>query len=117
MQIPTAQELEDMKAGMDPDKTGHIDFPSFFSVLAISLKPVYSEKMLNSAFAHIVGVPESAISDDTVLSRGQLRACMHRLGQVRLSLDDCDDIVREMDRTGRGAVSRADFVQAMQLHC
>lgn len=61
MQVPTAQELEDMKAGMDPEKTGQIDFPSFFTVLANVLKPVLSEKMLNSAFANIVGVPDNAV--------------------------------------------------------
>ncbi|CAM9233174.1 unnamed protein product, partial [Choristocarpus tenellus] len=44
-----------------------------------------------------------------VIDKVSLQRVMKRLGQTYISLDDCEDMIREVDREGNGVISKADF--------
>lgn len=55
MQVPTREEMHSLASTMDSDRTGKVDFGSFFSAMAAFMKPQYGREMLDEAFDEISG--------------------------------------------------------------
>jgi Ca2+-binding EF-hand superfamily protein len=98
-----------MKKLMDPQSSGEVDFASFFSTIASYIRPVYTEAELEAVFNEIAGPNCDVIDDKT------MQLCIHHLG-MDLTLERCQEVIREVDRTGDCTINRADFIAWIQEH-
>ncbi|CAM9189382.1 unnamed protein product [Pylaiella littoralis] len=107
VKVPTEAEMHSLTSAMDSDRTGKIEFGCFFSAMAAFLKPQYGREMLDEAFDEISG------GQDEIDSNSLQRTMIH-LGQSTIRFADCETMICEVDRQGRGRISREDFFHHLQ---
>ncbi|CAN0129193.1 unnamed protein product [Ectocarpus sp. 4 AP-2014] len=100
--VPTTTELSSLTSKMDSDKTGKVDFGSFFAAMAAFMKPQYGREKLDKAFDEISGGLDE-------IDASFLHRTMVHLGQSTIRYADCEAMICEVDRNGHGRISKRDF--------
>mmetsp|Transcript_55553 Transcript_55553/g.162359 ORF Transcript_55553/g.162359 Transcript_55553/m.162359 type:complete len:277 (+) Transcript_55553:113-943(+) len=105
-QNPTSAELQDMINEVDADGNGTIDFPEFLSLMARKSKDTDTEEELIEAF--------KAFDRDGsgFISAAEMRHVMTNLGE-KISDEEMDEMMREADVDGDGAINYEDFIKMM----
>ena len=91
---------------VDMDGNGTIDFPEFLSLMARKMKETDTEEELMEAFR---------VFDrdcNGFISAAELRHVMANLGE-KLSEEEIDEMIKEADLDGDGAINYEEFVRMM----
>merc|ERR1712205_274691 len=105
-QNPTEAELQDMINEVDADGNGAIDFPEFLSLMARKMKDTDTEEELVEAFKVFDR------DGNGLISAAELRHVMTNLGE-KLTDEEVDEMIREADVDGDGAINYQEFVRMM----
>merc|ERR1719246_119671 len=105
-QNPTEAELQDMINEVDADGNGTIDFPVFLSLMARKMKDTDTEEELVEAFKVFDR------DGNGLISAAELRHVMTNLGE-KLTDEEVDEMIREADVDGDGAINYQEFVRMM----
>ena len=104
---PTEAEIEEMVAMLDSNRNGKIDFDEFLGMVSRKMK---------------VGATDEEIKDtlrvfdkdcNGFISAAELRQALANFGQ-KLSEEEVDEIIKEVDFDGDGQIDYAEFVSMMK---
>ncbi|KAL8592617.1 hypothetical protein ACOMHN_026547 [Nucella lapillus] len=101
---PGEKELHDMIAQIDPKGKGTVDFTEFLKMMTKRNKHSESEEQLREAFKVFDK------DGDGYLSVSEFRHVMTNLGE-RLTPEEVEDMVRQVDHLEEGRVSCEEFVK------
>ena len=107
-QNPTERELLDMVREVDEDGSGNIEFNEFVALMASSNKKLDSKFEMNEAFRVFDQ------DNDGAITRDELRRVFKSIG-CSLTEEECEMMIREVDKTGTGAIHQDDFVRLMSM--
>ncbi|KAK7613018.1 hypothetical protein IWX49DRAFT_51713 [Phyllosticta citricarpa] len=103
-QEPTEEELRDIVNELDVDTSGSIDFEEFLKMMAAKSKSMDSEQELRQAFAVFD-------RDGTgTIDASELSHVLKSLGE-KLSDAEIDEIIKQADLNGDGAIDYNEFVR------
>ena len=91
---------------VDADGNGTIDFPEFLSLMARKMKDTDTEEELIEAFKVFDR------DGNGFISAAELRHVMTNLGE-KLTDEEVDEMIREADVDGDGAINYQEFVRMM----
>ena len=103
---PTVEELNNMIREGDADGNGTIDFAEFLSMMARPVEDDETHKQVEEAFNVFDG------DGDSLISAAELQHVMTNLCE-KLTYDEADDLIREADVDGDGAINYAEFYKMM----
>lgn len=106
-QNPTEAEIYDLVDEIDIDGNGEIDFLEFLQMMATKYPATNSDEDLIEAFK----IFDS--NDNGVITSNELRRIMQNLGE-RLTDEEIEDIMREVDTDRDGVISFEEFKNAMR---
>ena len=104
---PTDAEIEEMVTMLDSNRNGKIDFNEFLGMVSRKMK---------------VGATDEEIKDtlrvfdkdcNGFISAAELRQALANFGQ-KLSEEEVDEIIKEVDFDGDGQIDYAEFVSMMK---
>jgi len=105
-QNPTEAEIEEVMSVVDMDGSRSIDQPEFFRLMAMPLVERDTEEEFIQAF-------EVFDKNKTgKLGKEELGIILGNLGE-KLTEEEVDEILREADTDGDGAINYAEFVEMM----
>ena len=107
-QNPTERELLDMVREVDTDGNGNIEFSEFVTLMATSNKKLDSVFEMNEAFRVFDQENQGFITKDA------LRRVFMSIG-CALTEEECEMMIKEVDKTGTGTIHKEDFVKLMQM--
>ncbi|XP_073402735.1 calmodulin-like [Dendrobates tinctorius] len=105
-QNPTEAELQDMINEVDADGNGTSDFPEFLTMMARKIKDTDSEDEIIEALLVLDK------DGNGYISAAELRHVMTNLGE-KLTDEEIDEMIREVDIERDGQVNYEEFVQMM----
>ncbi|XP_063717122.1 uncharacterized protein LOC134844393 [Symsagittifera roscoffensis] len=106
-QNPTAEEVADMMAEVDVNKTGIIEFNEFLTLITSKItEDTDSEETVRQAFQLFDQ------DDDGFITVSELYRMMANLGE-HLNMEDVKQMVRDADFDGDGKINYDDFVKMM----
>ncbi|KAL9649125.1 hypothetical protein ABK040_004216 [Willaertia magna] len=107
-QYPTETELKDMVREVDEDGNGEIEFDEFLQLMGSKANELDSFEEMKEAFK---------IFDqdgDDIIRKEELQKVFQHIG-CTLTLEECDLMIKEVDRTGKGeGIEFEDFVKLMK---
>lgn len=105
-QNPTDAELQDMINEIDADGNGTIEFAEFLEMMAHKMNDTDSEEEIREAFKVFDRDGKGFIT------AVELRRVMTSLGE-KLTDEEVDDMIREVDVDGDGQINYEEFVMLM----
>jgi len=105
-QNPTESVLQNMLNEVDSDGNGYIDFSEFLVMMTRKIKDSDSDDDLKEAFKVFDK------DDNGSISAKELRHVMTNLGE-KLSDEEIDEMIREVDINGDGHIDYDEFVKMM----
>lgn len=105
-QNPSDEDLQQMIAEVDQDKSGTIDFREFLGLMAKKMKETDTEEDLIEAFKVFDR------DGNGLISAHELRFVMSSAGE-RMSETDIDEMIQEADTDGDGYINYKEFVRIM----
>ena len=91
---------------IDYDGNGTIDFPEFLSLMVSKMKDTDTEEELVEAFKVFNS------DGNGLISAAEMRHVMTNLGE-KLTDEDVDEMIREVDVDGDGHINYEEFVKIM----
>jgi len=104
----SADELKKMVSDVDKDGNGTIEFPEFLGMMTAKMAQTASEEEMAKCFK---------LFDHDATGMITLKNLFHArsiLGMDDVSDDQLENMLKQADRTGRGAISLADFIRLMR---
>ncbi|KAG8782609.1 calmodulin-like 3 [Ceratobasidium sp. 428] len=96
-----------MLDGADTNHDGVLDFPEFAALMGARLTIAQAEDELRKVFT------EFDLDRSGLIERGEMKAVLAKLGD-KLSDEEIQLIIREVDMDGDGKVNFAEFTRMMQ---
>lgn len=106
---PSRDDLLDMIAEVDTDRNGTVDFPEFCQLMAMKLVGNVSEE--NEILEAFKVFDQDG---NGYISARELRTVMASLGR-KLTDEEVDDIIREVDLDGDGQIDYEEFLKMMAV--
>ncbi|XP_019493370.1 PREDICTED: calmodulin-like [Hipposideros armiger] len=103
---PTEAELQAMINEVDADGNGTIDFPEFLTMMARKMKDTSNIEEIRAAFRVFDK------DGNGLISAAELRYVMMNFGE-KLTEEEVDEMIREVDIDGDGQIKYEEFVQMM----
>ncbi|KAG8703834.1 calmodulin-like 3 [Ceratobasidium sp. 395] len=104
---PSDADVQSMLDGADTNHDGVLDFPEFAALMGARLTIAQAEDELGKVFA------EFDLDRSGLIERGEMKAVLAKLGD-KLSDEEIQLIIREVDMDGDGKVNFAEFTRMMQ---
>lgn len=111
---PTEQEISNMKAEIDVDQNGNIDFKEFITLIARRVRDVDLEEEMVEAFKLFDR------NEDGFISRDELKTMMtvlaDKLVGEEISDEDLEGMLVQADQDGDNLISYREFVEILKNH-
>lgn len=112
--FPSDDDCKVMVAELDNDNTGSIAFDEFLHLMVAQLKEQEKQKEQHDLVEEFVLAFKALDSDGNgYVDAAELRHKMQNHGSMRLSDEECDEMLREADINGDGKLDYEEFVRMM----
>eukprot|EP00698_Gefionella_okellyi_P014729 TRINITY_DN4092_c0_g2_i1.p1 TRINITY_DN4092_c0_g2~~TRINITY_DN4092_c0_g2_i1.p1 ORF type:complete len:153 (+),score=20.54 TRINITY_DN4092_c0_g2_i1:53-511(+) len=107
---PSAAELESMIKEVDPDGNGEIGFDAFVRAMSQTRSTAFKPQELSHSFRVFARQDDSPPG---FIRRSTLERALTSYGHDKLSLNDANDLLDQLEMTKDGLINYADIIKIM----
>ena len=108
---PNQDELDEMIREIDEDGNGEIEFDEFVQVMSRKVQPTFTQDQVKQAFK-VFEQPNSGLPAGHVRTHVLERA-LTTYGVEKLTMDEAQDLLSQIDPQNTGVVNYLDYVNMM----
>ncbi len=108
---PNQEELDEMIREIDEDGNGEIEFDEFVQVMSRKVQPTFTQDQVKAAFK-VFEQANSGLPPGHVRTHVLERA-LTTYGVEKLSMDEAQDLLSQIDPQNTGVVNYLDYVNMM----